>query len=126
MSAPDTFKLTGFSMPHRDRATIESWITEFLQHREIEALDITVLDRNFEAGPDSGLVVVTLRDASTLTYIHPQIRQGVPRWVVTFEPRSEGMDLDAGETEQLGSDITVLSELCAFLQSKTDAALSAR
>lgn len=113
-------------MPYRDRATIESWITEFVQHRGLDALDITVLDRNFESGPDSGLVIVTLRDASTLTYIHPQIRQGLPRWIVTFEPRTEGMDLDAGETEQLGSDITILGEICAFLQSKTDAALSAR
>lgn len=112
-------------MPYRDRNTVESWISEYLASRAPEALHVAVLDKNFESGPNSGLVVVELRTASTITYAHPVIAQGVPRWIVTFEPRSEALDLDTTELEQLSADIGALSGLCIFLQMKTDAALLA-
>lgn len=112
-------------MPYRDRTTVDSWISEYLASRAPQASQIAVLDKNFQSGPDSGLVVFELRTASTITYAHPVVEHGVPRWIVTFEPRSEPLDLDATGLEQLSADIGMLSGLCIFLQMKTDAALLA-
>lgn len=112
-------------MPYRDRSTVESWVSEFVLARSTGDFHVAVLDKNFQAGPNSGLVVVTLRSAGTITYLHPEVRRGVPRWVVTFEPRSDTLDLDAKAVEQLAEDIAGVAELCAFLQLKTDAAVLA-
>ena len=76
-------------MPYRDQATVESWVDEF-RHLQPLVTDVSVLEKDFTAGPDSGLVVVSLRTASTVTYIQPVVQDGHPTWVVTFEPRSEG------------------------------------
>ncbi|MFJ4046016.1 hypothetical protein ACIPV2_09760 [Microbacterium sp. NPDC089987] len=84
-----------------------------------------MLDKNFEAGPNSGIVVVTLRSVSTITFVHPEIRQGQPTWVVTFEGRSETLDLDDVALRQLAQDVTALAELRSFLQEKTDAVVLA-
>jgi hypothetical protein len=32
---------------------------------------VSVLEKDFTPGPDSGLVVISLRNASTVTYIQP-------------------------------------------------------
>lgn len=113
-------------MPYRDRATVQSWVSEFADRRAGVSPDISVLEKDFVAGPDSGLVVVSLRTASTVTYVQPVIQRGEPRWVVTFEPRSEAFDLDAVGVAQLSTDLGELADLCAFLQLKTDEAREAR
>ncbi|MGW9628369.1 protein-L-isoaspartate carboxylmethyltransferase [Microbacterium sp. NPDC055521] len=100
---------------------MESWVNEYVQSHSADSLGIAVLDKNFEAGPNSGIVVVTLRSASTITFLHPEIRQGLPTWVVTFEGRNETLDLDDAALRQLAEDITALAELRSFLQAKTDA-----
>ncbi|RLK52632.1 protein-L-isoaspartate carboxylmethyltransferase [Microbacterium telephonicum] len=112
-------------MPYRDQATVESWVTEFILRQQGIYPDVAVLEQNYVAGPDSGLVVVSLRTASTVTYIQPVVDAGIPRWVVTFEPRSESFDLDAVGVAKLSADLLTLSELCAHLQRKTDEARAA-
>lgn len=108
-------------MPYRDRTTVESWVNEYIAAHDADSLGVAVLDKNFEAGPDSGLVVVTLRSAHTITLLHPEIRSGAPTWVVTFESRSSPIDMDDADLRLLAADITDLADLRAFLQQKTDA-----
>ena len=110
-------------MPYRDRTRVESWVGEFRAGlgASSASLDIAVLDKNFEAGPNSAIVVVTLRSASTLTLLHPDIQHGVPVWIVTFEGRSEAIDLDHEGLRQLAEDIATVSALRDHLQMQTGA-----
>ena len=110
-------------MPYRDQATVDGWVREFLDSNASTDIEVSVLDKDFTAGPDSGLVVVSLRNASTLTYIHPAVRDGAPHWVVTFEARPEGFDLDFAGVAQLAADLSLISRMCEHLQIKTDVAL---
>lgn len=112
-------------MPYRDRTIVESWVDEYIESHSTDLLGVAVLDKNFEAGPDSGIVVVTLRTASTITFLHPEIRQGSPTWIVTFEGRNETLDLEDVALRQLAEDLTALAELRTFLQHKTDTLLCA-
>ena len=110
-------------MPYRDQATVDGWVREFLESNGNAHAEVSVLDKDFTAGPDSGLVVVSLRNASTLTYIHPAMRDGAPHWLVTFEARRESFDLDFAGVAQLAADLSVISRMCEHLQIKTDAAI---
>jgi hypothetical protein len=110
-------------MPYRDQATVDGWVREFLESNADTHVDVSVLDKDFTAGPDSGLVVVSLRNASTLTYIQPAMRDGAPHWLVTFEGRPEGFDLDFAGVAQLSADLSLVSRICEHLQIKTDIAL---
>ncbi len=110
-------------MPYRDQATVDGWVREFLESNGSAHAEVSVLDKDFTAGPDSGLVVVSLRNASTLTYIQPAMRDGAPHWLVTFEARRESFDLDFAGVAQLAADLSVISRMCEHLQIKTDAAI---
>lgn len=44
---------------------------------------------------------------------------------MTFEPGSEGFDLDAAGVAQLSSDLATIAGLCDYLQQRTDAAMHA-
>ncbi len=110
-------------MPYRDQTTVDGWVREFLDSNANTHTQVSVLDKDFTAGPDSGLVVVSLRNASTVTYIHPVIRDGAPRWIVTFEARRESFDLDFVGVAQLSADLSLISRLGEHLQMKTDAAV---
>ncbi|TQJ30102.1 hypothetical protein FBY39_0547 [Microbacterium sp. SLBN-146] len=94
-------------------------------HPEMKA-DVSVLEMDIDAGHDSGLVAVSLRNASTLTYIQPITDSGVPRWIVTFESRSESFDLDAVGVTRLAEDLAAIGRLCTYLQQKTDEAVAQR
>ena len=107
-------------MPYRDRTTVERWVNEYIVSHSADSPGVAVLDKNFEAGPDSGLVVVTLRSVNTITFLHPEIREGAPVWIVTFEARSGSSDMDDEALRLLAADIAALAELRTFLQQKTD------
>ena len=111
-------------MPYRDQATVNGWVREFLDSSTYMRPEVSVLEKDFTSGPESGLVVVSLRTASTVTYIQPVIRDGLPHWVVTFEARAESFDLDAEQVAQLAADIAAVGRLCEHLQVKTDAVLA--
>ncbi|WP_336646354.1 protein-L-isoaspartate carboxylmethyltransferase [Microbacterium sp. USHLN186] len=112
-------------MPYRDRATVEGWVAEWRALDARDAVDIVILDDNFEAGPNSALVVVTFRTASTITHIRPVMEDGSPRWVATFEPRAELIELDQPGLRLLADDMSTLAVLQEFLQAKTDGVLTA-
>lgn len=111
-------------MPYRDKARVQAWVDEFRSDQRVDTA-VDVLEKDFTAGPESGLVVVTLRTVSTVTYIQAVVTDGVPTWVVTLEPRSEAFDLDHVAVSQLAQDLVALANLCTFLQLKSDEALLA-
>ena len=110
-------------MPYRDQATVDGWVREFLESNANTHTEVSVLDKDFTAGPNSGLVVVSLRNASTVTYIQPVVRDGAPHWLVTFEARHESFDVDFTGVAQLAADLSLIARMCEHLQMKTDAAL---
>lgn len=107
-------------MPYRNQATVAAWVRDYLSDRRIEDSSISVLEKDFTPGPESGLVVVALSNASTVTYVQPVITDGQARWMVTFEPRAEGFDLDAAGVSRLASDLSDLADLCGYLQERTE------
>ena len=113
-------------MPYRDQATVNSWVRDFFADREGAAPEVSVLEKDYMAGPDSGMVVVTLRKTPTMTYVHVVVNDGAPRWVVTFEGRTESIDMDGGDVGRLAHDLTALAALCDYLQERTDAAIEAK
>ena len=100
-------------MPYRNQATVQSWVDDYLAARPEQTAAVSVLEKDFIPGPESGMVVVSLSNASTVTYIQATVTDGLPHWVVTFEPRSEGFDLDAAGVAQLSSDLATIAGLCA-------------
>lgn len=111
-------------MPYRNQATVQAWVDDYLSVRPEHAAAVTVLEKDFIPGPESGLVVVALRNASTVTYIQATVADDVPRWVVTFEARSEAFDLDAEGVSRLAADLAAIAALCSYLQARTDDAVA--
>ncbi len=111
-------------MPYRNQATVEAWVREYLAGHPAAESSISVLEKDYTPGPDSGLVVVALSNASTVTYIQPVVHDEGPRWVVTFEARADSFDLDAAGVARLSSDLAAVAELCGFLQERTEKAIA--
>lgn len=107
-------------MPYRSQATIQAWVDDYLAENPDDVTAITVLEKDFTPGPESGMVVVSLANASTVTYIQAVGADTTPRWVVTFEPRADSFDLDAQGVGRLAADLAMVSSLCAYLQRRTD------
>ncbi|WBU37585.1 protein-L-isoaspartate carboxylmethyltransferase [Homoserinibacter sp. YIM 151385] len=108
-------------MPYRDHAVVSAWIDDYRALGHIGAAAIDVLEQDASAGPETGLIIVGLRTVTTVTYIHPVVRDR-PEWVVTFEAREHDIDLTPAQTAQLAADLESVSRLCAYLQERTDAA----
>ena len=111
-------------VPYRNQATVQAWINEYLTAHPAPAGSVSVLEKNFTPSPDSGMVVVSLANAPTITFIQPVIQDGRPRWVVTFEERSQALDLTGTEVAQLAAEFAGIASLCEFLQVKTEAAMT--
>jgi len=111
-------------MPYRNQATVAAWVREYVAENPQAESSISVLEKDFTPGPDSGLVVVGLSNASTVTYIQPVVDESGPRWMVTFEPRTDGFDLDGEGVARLSADLAAVADLCRFLQRRTAAALA--
>ncbi|MBN9176543.1 MAG: protein-L-isoaspartate carboxylmethyltransferase [Microbacterium sp.] len=112
-------------MPYRNKATVQSWVDDYLSSHPSESIVVTVLEKDFTPGPESGMVVVSLRNASTVTYIQAVVDDRGPHWVVTFEPRSDAFDLDAASVARLSADLAELAGICAYLQERTEQAMVA-
>lgn len=112
-------------MPYRSQATVQAWVDDYLTARPEHTAAVTVLEKDYTPGPESGLVVVALRNASTVTYIQATVADDLPRWVVTFEARSEAFDLDAEGVARLAADLAAVAALCSYLQERTDDAVAA-
>ncbi len=109
-------------MPYRDHTTVQSWVADFLSTYEGGTPDLSVVEQYFTEGPETGLVVVQLRSASTITSVQPTVLDdGVPTWRVHFAARDEGFELDGAGVARLAADLQLVSLLCTYLQTRTDA-----
>ena len=114
------------SMPYRNKATVQGWVDDYLAQHPERTGSVTVLEKDFTPGPESGMVVVALRNVSTITYIQAGVDETGPHWLVTFEPRTEGFDMDAAGVAQLSEDLLVVAGLCDYLQVRTDEVMAAK
>jgi hypothetical protein len=107
-------------MAFRSQDTLQVWLDEFQTLGYPIAGSLKVLTQDGADGANTGLVAVHLLNATTVTYIQPEV-VGSSRWVVTFEPRDASTVLDASSLLGLSSELAIASTLCAFLQAKSQA-----
>jgi hypothetical protein len=107
-------------MPFRSLSTLESWLEEFAELGYPSAGTLKVIQQDGLDGANTGLVAIELVHASTVTYIQPEA-DGSLEWVVTMEPRDDAVTLDADSLRALAAELTVVAELCSFLQAKSRA-----
>lgn len=65
-------------MPYRNQATVQSWVDDYLAARPEQTAAVSVLEKDFIPGPESGMVVVSLSNASTVTYIQAAVTDWLP------------------------------------------------
>lgn len=107
-----------------DMDLLETWLTEFRALGYVTGSDIRVLEQEDEADPDTGLIVVDLSNAKTISYLQP-ITGGDGSWKVTMEARDDVIELSAVELVNLGNEVNVLGALVAFLETRSKALLAA-
>ncbi|MDQ1112482.1 hypothetical protein QE418_001930 [Microbacterium testaceum] len=107
-----------------DKSLLEAWLTEFRALGYLTGSDIRVLDQEDETDPDSGLIVVDLTEAKTITYLQP-ITGGDGSWKATMEARDATIELGAVALVNLGNEVNVLGALVSFLEAKSKALLAA-
>ena len=105
-----------------DMDLLETWLTEFRTLGYVTGSDIRVLEQEDEADPDTGLIVVDLSNARTISYLQP-IAGGDGSWKVTMEARDDVIELSAVELVNLGNEVVVLGALVLFLEVQSKALL---
>ena len=105
-------------MPFRSKTTLTAWLQEFEELGYAIPGSIYVASQDGDEGANTGLVRVRMSNASTETYIQPEV-QGAVRWVATFERREEELSLTAAQAQVLAQELSIISALCAFLQAKS-------
>ncbi|SIT86903.1 protein-L-isoaspartate carboxylmethyltransferase [Microbacterium sp. RU33B] len=113
-------------MPYRDQATVNAWVRDFLAANPDIHSEISVLEKDYVSGPESGLVAVAMRHASTVTYIQAVVRDDHPTWIVTFEARPDSFDLDAVGVSRLAEELSTIARIALFLQDQTDLVVEQR
>lgn len=104
----------------RSLVTLGSWLDEFRRLGGIGPGLLKVIQQDGDDGADTGLVACQLESPGTWAYIQPE-RPGSAQWMVTLEPREDSVTMSAGDILDLASRLALLSELCAFLQAKSEA-----
>jgi hypothetical protein len=110
-------------MPYRDRAQVESWLSDFWDTHSLFAEEVSVVDDSFVPGTNSGIVVVTLAHAGGVAFLSVTLVNDSPVWTVTLEPRTEEIRLDRTGIANLAGEIGALGLLCEYLQMRTDDAI---
>jgi hypothetical protein len=104
-------------MPFRSLSTLQSWLDEF------EALgyplggSAKVIPQDGDDGADTGLIVFQLANAPTLAYMQPDMT--ALEWLITMEAREEAASMNPATVMNLASELSVLSTLGMFLQTKS-------
>lgn len=104
-------------MPYRSRSTLESWIAEFRQ-LGYPVQSLRVIEQDGAGGAHTGLIALSLEDATTSVYIQPALTE-TTRWAVTFEARDDAVELPVAEVSKLSAELSVIAALCAFLEAKS-------
>ncbi|MBB3159227.1 hypothetical protein FHS07_002945 [Microbacterium proteolyticum] len=102
---------------------LEGWLTKFRDLGYLTGSEIRLLEQEDETDPDSGLIVVDLSGAKTVTYLQP-ITGGDGAWKATMEARDATIELDTVELVNLGNELIVLAALVSFLEVKSKALLA--
>ncbi|MDQ7878525.1 hypothetical protein Q9R08_11110 [Microbacterium sp. QXD-8] len=107
-------------MAFRNLETLESWLTEYRALGKPLGDSARVMVQDGDGGADTGLVAFRLGHAPTGVFIQPT-PQDASSWVATMEPREENLVLDADGLRELSTELAAVSELCAFLEAKSQA-----
>ena len=107
-------------MAFRNLETLESWLAEYRELGKPLADAARVMVQDGDGGANTGLVVFRLGHAPTGVFIQP-VTQDASAWVATMEPRDESLVLDASGLLELSAELVAVSELCAFLEAKSEA-----
>lgn len=106
-------------MAFRNLATLESWLAEYRESGRAGAQSARVMVQDGDGGADTGLVTFQLDHASTVVFLQPASLDDAG-WVATMEPREEPVILDAPGLLALSAELAAVSELCAFLEQKSN------
>jgi len=101
-------------------ATLESWLDEFKQLGYPISGTLKVIQQDGDEGADTGLVAIELAHGAVASYIQPGV-DGSVEWVATMEARDDALTLDAESLLAVAAELSVISALCTFLQSKSQA-----
>jgi hypothetical protein len=106
-------------MPFRSMSTLQSWLDEFEDLGYPIAGSAKVIPQDGDDGADTGLVVFQLTNAPTLAYLQPEM--SALEWRVTMEARDTPATMNPATVLSLAYELSVVSALGAFLQSKSRA-----
>jgi hypothetical protein len=104
-------------MPFRSMSTLQSWLDEFQELGYPIAESAKVIPQDGADGADTGLVVFQLVNAPTLAYLQPDM--AALEWLVTMEARERPSTMNPATVMNLAFELSVLSALGAFLQTKS-------
>lgn len=105
-------------MSFRSRETLEGWLAEFHGLDYPSDTTLRVIEQDGADGANTGLVAIQLTGGLS-AYVQPDGASAT--WVVTIESRETAIELDAASVSRLSSELSTVSALCAFLQSKSAA-----
>lgn len=111
-------------MPFHSYEMLEHWLDEFADLGYPISARVKVVPQDGTDGADTGLITMNLLDALTLTYIQPE-PLGSVHWGITFEAREHDLKMSAGRTLELSAELAMVSALCTFLQTKSQATVDA-
>jgi hypothetical protein len=107
-------------VPFRNLETLSAWVEEFEQLGYRLDGKLKVVQQDGAHGANTGLIVVVLTSPPTYFTVQPENKDST-RWAVTIEARNGPVSLDPAELLNFAGSISVLSALCAFLQTKSQA-----
>ncbi|PVE58702.1 hypothetical protein [Microbacterium testaceum] len=105
-------------MPFHSKATLEHWVTEFVDARNAGE-EIRVVVQDGSDGDDTGLVVMPMEHLPNSVWIEPCDSGDELSWHVLIEPGAETLNLTSFELNALTHDLQVAAELCAFLHERS-------
>lgn len=105
-------------MPFHSLRTIDGWLDEYRSAHGDASGALRIVTQDGEDGANTGLVVIALANAPTVTYIQPA-EGDETKWVVTMEPREASVTLSSTEVRDLAESLRMVSDLCRFLEEKS-------
>ncbi|MCD2170347.1 hypothetical protein LPW41_11630 [Microbacterium sp. JC 701] len=106
------------ALPRPKIAQLEEWVRDFQDQGHVIAGSIRVLQQDTEESDDVGLVVITMQNTSASIYLESTGPAEV-MWQATLTERHEEETVRPVNLINLGAEIVVAGNLCAYLQERT-------
>jgi hypothetical protein len=104
--------------------TINEWIEDFRALGNRVPSSLRTLERDLDEGRfDGGLVLIRFETATTETFLERPSHLH-PQWSAHFEEREQELVLSAAEVQSLADELQLLSQLVAYLETRTAEALA--